>query len=66
MEAILIIIAAIFILFIFLVYAGIKMKKSKLSDLIEERNNSDFTTPEGKNRIKMLNKRIDKMYANFR
>lgn len=65
MEAILIIIAAIFILFILLVYAGRKMKKSKLSDLIEERNNSDLTTPEGKNRIKMLNKRIDKMYANF-
>jgi len=65
MEAILIIIAAIFILFILLVYAGRKMKKSKLNDLIEERNNSDLTTPDGKNRIKMLNKRIDKMYANF-
>jgi hypothetical protein len=64
MEAILIIVAAIFVL-LTLTYTGRKMKKWKLNDLIEERNNSDLTTPEGKNRIKMLNKRIDKMYANL-
>jgi|AntDeeMinimDraft_6_1070357.scaffolds.fasta_scaffold03061_5 hypothetical protein len=64
MEAILIIVAAIFVL-LTLTYTGRKMKKWKLNDLIKERNNSDLTTPEGKNRIKMLNKRIDKMYANL-
>lgn len=57
------IIGAVFLILIAIVVLGVWLKGKLLKRLINERNNLDITTLAGKNRLKTLNKRIDRIYG---
>lgn len=60
---IILIIGLVLLFLIALVILGTWLKGKLLKRLIHERDNLDLRTPEGKNRLKVLNKRIDKIYG---
>lgn len=57
------IIGFVFLALVALVILGTWLKGKLLKRLIHERDNLDLRTPEGKNRAKVLNKRIDRIYG---
>lgn len=60
---IILIIGLVLLGLIALVALGVWLKGKQLKRLIKERDNLDLRTPEGKNRLKVLNRRIDKIYG---
>ncbi|HET8838048.1 MAG TPA: hypothetical protein VFM82_03550 [Flavobacteriaceae bacterium] len=62
-KTIILIVVGIILLFVSFVFIGAWLNKRKLKRLIDERNHLDLRTPEGKNRAKVLNRRIDKIYG---
>lgn len=60
---ILLVAVSVIVLFLVFVYIGIRFNKNKVISMIRERDNLDLRTDEGKNRAKVLNKRIDRLYG---